>query len=544
MKISLTCVEDGLASVGVRKMASLMKHVCPDTTLYYVPYKNARNLREQLMGTHGDIGDVPYNCIREIASTIAQADLVCFSCMTGYSDLTKMIMEQVRDINPRAYILWGGIHPIIVPEDAILHADAICTGEGEFAFLEFFQAFKEGRDYTETENFWFRRGEEIIRNPFRPLMSGEDMARFPLPAYRDGEMIYQVGQGFVPLGTRHHLEHNALAYNTVWSIGCPFKCSYCGNTKFIENDSRYRRVRHPPVQHIINEFKKVLAAEPHISVMVFHDDSFMALPTPMLAEFARKYKKQIGIPFVVHGVIPNYVKETKLQILLGAGLNRIRMGIQNGSERMLKFYERPTPVKDIRRAAELLSRYSRYMIPPAYDIIVDNPLESKQDVDDNLILLQGLARPFTLNVFSLRVIPNTQLEKQMENRNISVCSIMKGYAHNAPTLANCLLYLLGIFRLPEPLFQWMLKWAKPLTQDQKMYPKVNILCRAAYMLKRGFDHLRFLDFSILPGKVGYIFWKVGILNCFRERKQYSPPEGVKRLVCRASSPSQSIRVLQ
>ena len=47
----------------------------------------------------------------------------------------------------------GGIHPIIVPEDAIQHADAICTGEGEFAFAEFFDAFKNGRDYLRFMDF-------------------------------------------------------------------------------------------------------------------------------------------------------------------------------------------------------------------------------------------------------------------------------------------------------------------------------------------------------------------------------------------------------
>ena len=54
-------------------------------------------------------------------------------------------------------------------------------------------------------------------------------------------------------------------------------------------------------------------------------------------------KRQIDVPFCVMGVIPNYVREDKLRVLIGAGLNRVRMRIQNGSDRILTFYERPTP---------------------------------------------------------------------------------------------------------------------------------------------------------------------------------------------------------
>ena len=78
-------------------------------------------------------------------------------------------------------------------------------------------------------------------------------------------------------------------------------------------------------------------------------------------------------------------------------MNRVRMGIQSGSERLLAFYKRPTPVGKIRQAAATLAEFARYHINPAYDVIVDNPIETRQDVVDTLELLYGLARPFTLS---------------------------------------------------------------------------------------------------------------------------------------------------
>ena len=63
------------------------------------------------------------------------------------------------------------------------------------------------------------------------------------------------------------------------------------------------------------------------------------------------------------------------------------------------------------------------MIPPDYDIILDNPVETREDVVDNLNLLYDLPRPFTLNVYSLRTIPNTELERQLKELNISISEI-------------------------------------------------------------------------------------------------------------------------
>ena len=513
MKIALVCVEDGLMSVGFRKMVAFVESLNPDTTPYYVPYQNYRSLRVILLGQHGECADVPEDCIREMAEPLAQADMVGFSSMTGYAELTADIIRHIRMLNPNTYIVWGGIHPIIVPEDAIQHADAVCTGEGEFAFQQFYESFTAGKDYSKTPNFWFRQGDEVVKNGFLPLMSNEQMTALPQLHYGHSELIYDPEQhGYMPLTTEHYLAHNGLSYNTVWSIGCPFKCTYCGNTKFIENDKTYRKIRHPSVPFIVEEFKQALAVHPHISTIVFHDDSFLALPLRTLDAFAREYKTQVGVPFCIQGVIPNYVRGDKMEVLLDAGLNRVRMGIQNGSERILKFYDRPTPPPKVSEAASILSQYHRYMIPPAYDIIVDNPVETREDVVENLQFLYNLARPFTLNIFSLRSIPNTELERQMKERKISLDDISANYSHNAPTMANCLIYLIATMRVPLFLFHFMLARSRALLEPQPQYPKLSMVCRALYLTKRALNHLRFMDFSVLTGRTGYFLHRIGFIK--------------------------------
>ena len=519
----MICVEDALMNIGFRKMASRMKQLNPDTTISYIAYMNYHSFKSIILGKLGEAPEVKDDIVRRMAEPIASSDIVAFSSMTGYAPLTRDLIKHVRTINPNAYIIWGGIHPIIVAEDAIKYADAICTGEGEFAFETFFEAFKNGKDFTTTNNFWFRtksgtNGEDsIIKNSFLPLMTNEAMNTMPLPHYGKDEWFYKHGKGYIPLSRDIYVQYNGLGYNTVWSIGCPFKCTYCGNTKFIENDSKYRTMRHPSVEYIIQEIKKAQDIHPHISTIIFHDDSFMALPIETLSHFASEYKNQVGLPFAVYGVIPNYVKEEKFKILLEAGLNRVRMGIQNGSERILKFYDRPTPPVRVMEAAKTINKFWRFMIPPAYDIILDNPIETKDDVITNLKFIRELPRPYTLNVYSLRVIPNTVLEKQMQEHKLFIDEISANYVGVAPTLANCLVFILAVFRLPNWLFEYWLDKSQPILSKQKYYPKFLAVCRTVYLVQRGIDHLKFMDFSVFEGnKMTYLLWKSGFVRFWRE----------------------------
>ena len=154
------------------------------------------------------------------------------------------------------------------------------------------------------------------------------------------------------MNARHYIDNDGLSYTTLWSIGCPFHCTYCGNTKFISNDPKYKRIRHPSARYIVDEVKTARARFPHLSQVSFHDDSFMAIPYREIEEFAELWKAELDLPFAVYGVIPNYVKRDKFELLTWAGMNRIRMGIQSGSRNTLEFYKRPSPPEKILAAGD------------------------------------------------------------------------------------------------------------------------------------------------------------------------------------------------
>lgn len=496
MKLVFVSVDGGIKSVGFRKMAAIARQLDPATEVLHVVPSAYGNVFKMLFSPSG-LGGFDDKNICHMAAKLADADMVCFSSMTPFASTVERIIQELRKLNPITYVVWGGVHSIISPDDAIKHADAICVGEGETAFVQFFNAFRSGKDYSSTKNFWFKNGDKVVKNGFLPLHSGSDMNGFPYPLYADNELIFRKEVGFVPLEVDDYAVFNGLGYLTIWSIGCPFNCTYCGNSKFIENDSQYRKLRNSSVDYIIGEVLNAINRVPHIRSVFFADDCFAALPLETLEEFAVKWKAKVALPFTVTGVTPTIVKKSKMELLVNAGMIRVRMGIQSGSDRILDFYNRPNKPGLILKSAKILAEFKKDIIPPVYDIIVDNPIETRQDALDTLELLYIMPRPYSLNIFSLSIIPNTQMARDFAMAGIAYKEIEEGYSGVKPIFSNIMVYLLTVFRPPRRIFDAMLKRVMPFGEKQPLYPFMLFFFRAAYMLKRGFNNLRFADFTVV-----------------------------------------------
>ena len=547
MRVKMVCLEDGVTSCGFRKMAAYVERLHPGTESCYISTERYRSVRAAVRGM-GDKAEVSEDQVDEIGQNLKDSDLIGFSSMTGYADLTRRVIKRVRELNPQTYMIWGGIHPIIQPEDAILaDVDAICTGEGEFAFEEFFDAFKDGRDHLKTKNFWFRpeAGGEIVKNHFLPLMTVPEMEQLPFPQYgAPSERIYLPGRGFVKMGVDDYLINDGLGYTTLWSIGCPFHCSYCGNTKFIANDPKYKRIRHPSARYMVDQVKDARSRFPHLSQVSFHDDSFMAIPYGQLEEFAGLWREELSLPFAVYGVIPNYVRRDKFELLSWAGMNRIRMGIQSGSQAMLDFYKRPTPPEKILDAGKVIASFApEYHIPPAYDIIMDNPIETRADVKATLQLLYEMNRPYTLFIYSLKVIPNTGLAAAMEERGLDLDEIDDSYLAIPPRWANLMLYLITLWRPPRWLWNRLLGRVRASGEEQKLYPRLGLVLRTLYLSKRVLSHVRVMDFSITPGRTGYLAWRVGLVGLWQRRFTRRPPRPERTVQGKDAGPPVKLSVV-
>jgi anaerobic magnesium-protoporphyrin IX monomethyl ester cyclase len=525
VKLTFVSIEDSITAIGFRKMAAIGRALHPEMEVCYIVPMGFREFFK-LLFKHDDIAtDLSDGGLESIGRHFSKADMVCLSSMTPFADVTKKIIRAIRAANSKTYIVWGGVHPIIDPEDAIQFADAICVGEGETAFQTFLSDYENSRDYTGTKNFWFNADGKIIRNSFLPLHTPEEMEKFPPPLYAERELIYSEAKGFVPLGLFEYLSFSDLVYNTVWSIGCRNECTYCANSKFIDNDKNYRKLRYPSVNYIIAEIKNVITKHPHISTIRFHDDSFMAIPFKILQDFAEKWRKEIGKPFWVYGLIPIFVKRDKMAILVTAGMNRVRMGIQSGSDRILEFYKRPNRPGLIASGMNIIGDFSKFMISPFYDIIVDNPIETREDILETMNLMYNAPRPYCIFVYSLRIIPNTEMAKDFERLGIHAKDMGQGYKQTKPTIANAMIYMLSVIKPTGWLFSLWLNRIDPYREN----PQKTILFpifRTLYKLRIVYDQIKSLDFSAFPGRTGWLLWKMGIIGFIQRRRMKKAYSGI------------------
>jgi len=123
----------------------------------------------------------------------------------------------------------------------------------------------------------------------------------------------------------------------------------------------------------------------------------------------------------------------------------------------------------------------------------------------------------------LKIIPNTELERMMSEKGVDVDGISSGYMIVPPRAGNLMLYLISVWRPPRWIWDRLLKFVKSSNEPQRMYPRLGTALRMAYLAKRAIGHMRFIDFSVLPGRTGYVLWKLGIIGFLQKHFTRRPP---------------------
>ncbi len=141
-------------------------------------------------------------------------DLVCITTLTPSAPRAYEIADEFRARGVK--VAMGGVHPTLVPEEAIAHADAIILGEAEGVWQKMLDDFRRGS----LQKFYRLEKKPDLTNlsrPRRDLMNEKAYVNVP---------------------------------KVETSRGCPFNCSFCSTTTFFGNNIRYR-----PIQEVVQEIK-------------------------------------------------------------------------------------------------------------------------------------------------------------------------------------------------------------------------------------------------------------------------------------------------
>jgi len=141
-------------------------------------------------------------------------DLVGISCMTATANRSYQLSDLFRHRGSK--VVLGGIHPTILPQEAIQHADAVVIGEAEGCWADVVSDFRKGNL------------QKFYRVP------APDLSKYPSPRrdFRIDRALFNC----VGLGTTR---------------GCPYVCEFCSVTDFYG-----RKIRHRPVSMVVEDIKQ------------------------------------------------------------------------------------------------------------------------------------------------------------------------------------------------------------------------------------------------------------------------------------------------
>ena len=329
-------------------------------------------------------------------------------------------------------IVWGGIHPTICPEESIQHTDMICLGEGEFPILDLANSLAEGKDITAIPNLWVNKRGEVIKNDLRRL---NDLDSLPFADFTKEKKYYIFSHPF-----------NVKMYSIMTSRGCPFSCTFCCNGILKEiYTGKGNYIRRRSIDNVISEL--LIAKESYdISEVLFQDDIFVDDPK-WLYPFLEEYKRKISLTCACY-LHSRFVSELLIKSLQDAGLHSAALGIQSGSEKIRReIYHRKQSNEEIIRSANILNRETAM----AYDIIIDNPFETKEDLTETINLLLHFPHPFRVHLLTLTFFPKYPItvravEKgliQRHNADISAKEWLMVYKEERPREIQSLYLLMA-----------------------------------------------------------------------------------------------------
>jgi radical SAM superfamily enzyme YgiQ (UPF0313 family) len=143
-----------------------------------------------------DIADIDYS---------KSYDLVGITCMTATSRRAYHVGDLFRARGSK--VVMGGIHPTVLPNEALLHADAVVAGEAEGCWASLVEDCRN------------HRLQKIYHSQFPDLQGA------PLP--------------------RRDLGIDRTIFNTVGletTRGCPYNCEFCSVTDFYGPHIRHRAI--------------------------------------------------------------------------------------------------------------------------------------------------------------------------------------------------------------------------------------------------------------------------------------------------------------
>jgi anaerobic magnesium-protoporphyrin IX monomethyl ester cyclase len=309
-------------------------------------------------------------------------------------------------------VVWGGWHPSMFSRECLLEpsVDVTVRGQGEQTFAEIVQRLADGRSLDDCAGCTVRLADGSIReNPSRPLAEVE---RFRAHDY-----------GLIPV-ERYFKLKGKRQLDYISSQGCNFRCAFCSDP-FV-----YGRkwVGLEPVRMALR--LKELWDRYRFDDVNFQDETFFTKRDRIQALAERIVDSEMRFTWAAtmradQGIrLPDEI----WQLCKRSGLRRLLVGVESGSNEVLKRIRKDIKIEQVFETAEKMLRHD---IAGHFPFIVGFPDESDADVQASLDCarkLRSMSPNFLTPIFYFKPYPGSALVIEAVERGFRLPQTLEAWA--------------------------------------------------------------------------------------------------------------------
>lgn len=329
--------------------------------------------REEYAIVDGNVDPNPAATIVDLIDR-NRVELLGVTVMPGPQMASAMeACREIRALRPKVPIAWGGYFPSIYA-DTVLNAkyvDYAVRGQGEDTLLELLDVFRGKGKVDDIKGLSYRDIFGLHRHNPERLMKAPDA--FPVTPFHAIPVEKYLRPSFFGRRTAAHQA----------SIGCPFKCSFCGvhaaygNREKMESPARTESV----LRHLATRYGA--------DSVQFYDMNFF-LREDHTRDLCDRLAP-LNLRWWVEGRVDTVVgySDSTLEAIRRAGCAMIFFGAESGSDWALKEMQKGITTA---QTLELAERIRHFGIIPEFSFVIGNPRDPERDTAETLAFIRKIKR--------------------------------------------------------------------------------------------------------------------------------------------------------
>lgn len=300
---------------------------------------------------------------------------------------------------PDLVIIWGGWHPSLFPEQCLQEKaiDAVVIGQGEETFRELVERVANHESFDRVQGIAHRAPLPDSPPVIQPPRALADLNRLPTFNYD----LIPVEKFFALKRTRQ--------FDYISSQGCRFRCTFCADP-FV-----YKRGWYGLEPARIARELEYWWRQHHFDDVGFQDETFFTNRDRVAAIADEFLSRKLKFTWMatMRADQGSRLDESLLRLSKQAGLRRVMIGVESGSQEMLNWMKKDIKLEQVFDSAEKLKNAG---IGAIFNVIVGFPNEPPASLVESFRVaktLRATSPSFEVAIFYYKPYPGSEIADQL-----------------------------------------------------------------------------------------------------------------------------------